>query len=71
MLFKSIIINKKVLVAAGLVLVVVAGWLLAAMLQTPSANNPETALAHGVKHLDPKYQCPMHPQIIQIGRAHV
>jgi Cu(I)/Ag(I) efflux system membrane fusion protein len=25
----------------------------------------ETALAHAVKHLDPTYVCPMHPQIVQ------
>ncbi|MGB5735800.1 MAG: efflux RND transporter periplasmic adaptor subunit [Thiohalocapsa sp.] len=25
----------------------------------------DTALAHAVKHLDPKYVCPMHPQIVK------
>lgn len=28
-------------------------------------NKTETAAEHGVKHLDPKYVCPMHPQIIR------
>ena len=28
-------------------------------------SKKETALEHAVKHLDPKYVCPMHPQIIR------
>jgi Cu(I)/Ag(I) efflux system membrane fusion protein len=30
-----------------------------------SAAEQETAIEHAQKHLDPKYTCPMHPQIIQ------
>ena len=30
-----------------------------------SAESQETAVEHAQKHLDPKYTCPMHPQIIQ------
>ncbi len=30
-----------------------------------SAESQETAIEHAQKHLDPKYTCPMHPQIIQ------
>ena len=26
---------------------------------------PETALEHAAKHLDPKYVCPMHSQIVR------
>jgi Cu(I)/Ag(I) efflux system membrane fusion protein len=28
-------------------------------------SSPETAVEHGLKHQDPKYVCPMHPQIIR------
>ncbi len=32
--------------------------------ETPSATG-ETAVEHGLKHADPNYVCPMHPQIIR------
>ncbi len=32
---------------------------------TTSVEQQETAIEHAQKHLDPKYTCPMHPQIIQ------
>lgn len=31
----------------------------------PATLPGESAMAHAVKHLDPKYVCPMHPQIIK------
>lgn len=31
----------------------------------PSAEKQETAIEHTEKHLDPKYICPMHPQIVR------
>ncbi|MDH5408341.1 MAG: efflux RND transporter periplasmic adaptor subunit, partial [Gammaproteobacteria bacterium] len=32
---------------------------------TGAGGNTETALDHAAKHLDPKYVCPMHPQIVR------
>ncbi|MDH5777923.1 MAG: hypothetical protein OEZ33_06915, partial [Gammaproteobacteria bacterium] len=32
---------------------------------TGAGGNTETALDHAEKHLDPKYVCPMHPQIVR------
>ncbi|MBI3187193.1 MAG: efflux RND transporter periplasmic adaptor subunit, partial [Gammaproteobacteria bacterium] len=58
--------NKKlIMVAAMIVVVAVTGWFAAQMLQTSEPSKQETALEHAAKHLDPKYQCPMHPQIIR------
>ena len=31
----------------------------------PVSDKKETAVEHAKKHLDPKYVCPMHPQIIR------
>jgi Cu(I)/Ag(I) efflux system membrane fusion protein len=33
--------------------------------ESMSAGVDDTALEHAVKHLDPKYVCPMHPQIVR------
>ena len=43
-----------------------AGWYLA-QLDTGASEEltRESALQHSVKHLDPKYQCPMHPDIVK------
>lgn len=30
-----------------------------------AADGPETALEHAARHLDPKYVCPMHPDIVR------
>lgn len=58
--------NKKAIMAAAIIIVVVAGgWFAAQTLQQAKPPKQETALEHAVKHLDPKYQCPMHPQIIR------
>ncbi len=33
--------------------------------QTPGSSATETAVEHAAKHLDPKYVCPMHSQIVR------
>lgn len=57
--------NNRILIIAGVLVVMVAGWLAALQIQTGEPPRQETALEHAKKHLDPKYQCPMHPQIIR------
>jgi membrane fusion protein, copper/silver efflux system len=52
---------------SGLVLCLGLFLLLFTGCEAPKDNEnpaPETALEHAVKHLDPTYVCPMHPQII-------
>jgi Cu(I)/Ag(I) efflux system membrane fusion protein len=55
----------------ALVSVLLASLLLSACerIETPSESIAEaaddTALEHAAKHLDPKYVCPMHPQIVK------
>jgi len=63
--------NKKLIIVAGIIVVAISGWFVAQQLQTAEPSKQETALEHAAKHLDPKYQCPMHPQIIrdQPGRC--
>lgn len=57
--------NKKILISVVILLVVASGWFFAQYVQTPESLKQETALEHAQKHQDPKYQCPMHPQIIR------
>ncbi|HEY9050531.1 MAG TPA: efflux RND transporter periplasmic adaptor subunit, partial [Gammaproteobacteria bacterium] len=53
------------LIAGILVVVIVAigGWFVADQYNMPVEK--ETAIEHAKKHLDPKYVCPMHPQIVR------
>jgi Cu(I)/Ag(I) efflux system membrane fusion protein len=59
--------NKFVMIGAALI-VAIGAWLAAAYMgqgeEVALAQN-ETALEHAEKHLDPKYVCPMHPQIVR------
>ncbi|HEY9051935.1 MAG TPA: efflux RND transporter periplasmic adaptor subunit [Gammaproteobacteria bacterium] len=54
------------LIAGILVIAVVAigGWFVADESRVKPAEK-ETAIEHAKKHLDPKYVCPMHPQIVR------
>jgi Cu(I)/Ag(I) efflux system membrane fusion protein len=51
----------------GLLCVVIAGCGEQAPAQSESLESAakDTALEHAAKHLDPKYVCPMHPQIVK------
>jgi len=66
------VINRLLLLGVGLTLGVVIAR--SGLLESvPGAGDPqqspakvqEPALEHAAKHLDPKYVCPMHPQIIR------
>lgn len=57
--------NKKLIMVAAVIIVAAIGWLVAGKLLITEPPGKETALEHAAKHLDPKYQCPMHPQIIR------
>ena len=54
------------LIAGILVVVIVAigGWFVADQYNAMPVEK-ETAIEHAKKHLDPKYVCPMHPQIVR------
>ena len=45
------------------VTLVALSLLLGACDKAPPPGAPETALDHAAKHLDPTYQCPMHPEV--------
>jgi Cu(I)/Ag(I) efflux system membrane fusion protein len=45
------------------VTLVALSLLLGACDKAPPPAGPETALEHAAKHLDPTYQCPMHPEV--------
>ena len=58
--------NKQQKIAAVIIIAVITFsivWYLSAQ-QAKHANN-ETAVEHGLKHIDPQYQCPMHPNIVK------
>lgn len=52
-------------VAALLLLVTACGDEAASPGASPAAVGSESALEHAVRHLDPKYICPMHPRIVR------
>ncbi len=55
-------ISRYVLMIVVVGLALAIGWYLG----TPSNNAmQETAIEHSIKHLDTKYQCPMHPNIVK------
>lgn len=57
--------NNKLLIVVGVLLVAAGGWFIAQPLQTTEPPAAETALEHAAKHIDPQYQCTMHPHIIR------
>jgi Cu(I)/Ag(I) efflux system membrane fusion protein len=63
--------KTKIILAAAVLLLAVAGWLVSMQMQSGESPKQETALEHAAKHINKKYQCPMHPQIIrdQPGRC--
>lgn len=54
----------KVILAVSFSIVVAACSSDDTEIKDDSTNNLESAAEHAVKHLDPKYVCPMHPQIV-------
>lgn len=46
------------------VIVAIGGWFVAEQYNAMPVEK-ETAIEHAKKHLDPKYVCPMHPQIVR------
>jgi len=60
---------KKIIIAVAVLATLVLGWFVADYVNRSAdmtgAGKQETALEHAKKHLDPKYVCPMHPQIVR------
>ncbi|HED33154.1 MAG TPA: efflux RND transporter periplasmic adaptor subunit [Gammaproteobacteria bacterium] len=57
--------NSSGKIVGAIVAIVVAsgiGWYVG---QSSAPMNQESAVEHGIKHQDSKYQCPMHPHIIK------
>ena len=65
----KVITNKHV--AIVLTLLVMAGLLSGCLdsasspSETLAGASQDSAMEHAAKHLDPKYVCPMHPQIVR------
>ncbi len=57
--------NSPAKMTASMIVVFLAAWLGACSGESESTAAKETAIEHSMKHLDPKYQCPMHPDIIK------
>ena len=55
--------KNKIMVVVIVALVGLAGWFASGQLN--NVPKQETALEHAKKHLDKKYVCPMHPQIVR------
>ena len=61
---------NKIILPIIVIIVLVGGWFAADYLghvdqAWKDVPGKETALEHAKKHLDPKYVCPMHPQIVR------
>ena len=56
--------NNTITLLAAIAVSLGIGWYVGQS-QAPSSASQETALEHGVKHMDSKYQCPMHPNIVK------
>jgi len=54
--------NGKIISVVAIVVALGIGWF-AGKSSAPMSN--ETAVEHSVKHLDSKFQCPMHPNIVK------
>lgn len=55
-------IKKIVILIVSIAIALFVGWYIG----QPEKNlNQESALEHGIKHMDSKYQCPMHPDIVK------
>jgi len=57
-------INATVAIVIALVIAVGIGWYVGRS-SLPMQMTSETAVEHSIKHLDSKYQCPMHPNIVK------
>lgn len=57
--------NFKILIMSFMAVLLVACSDNEDAMQSMSADKKETAVEHSVKHLEPNYVCPMHPQIIR------
>ncbi len=55
--------NGKIISVIAIVIALGVGWF-AGNSSAPMSSG-ETAVEHSVKHLDSKYQCPMHPNIVK------
>jgi len=56
--------TAAIAIVIALVIAVGIGWY-AGQSSVPMQMTSETAVEHSVKHLDSKYQCPMHPNIVK------
>jgi len=59
--------NGKIISVVAIVVALGVGWFAgkSSVPMTGENMSSETAVEHSVKHLDSKYQCPMHPNIVK------
>ncbi len=57
---------KYIFIFLTVIVALIVGWILGdSDFSITNVHLNETALEHSIKHMDPKYQCPMHPDIVK------